>query len=116
MNRYGALAMRHWQQTDPARFQAIPDGERERFFTELGERAQSEIGALADAIAGPDQPGESYLEKVARLNSARLDAESEILREMVLISEPEEPEEPMPDSWGVVGRAIQEVLDEENNT
>ena len=68
MNRYGSMAMRHWQQTDPARFQAIPESEREAFFTELGERAESEILALADAIAGPDRPGESYLEKLGRLN------------------------------------------------
>jgi len=109
------MAMRHWQQTDPARYQAIPENEREAFFTQLGERAQSEILALADAIAGKDRPGESYLEKVGRLNQAQFDAESEILRETVLIPEPEEPEEPLPDSWGIVQRAIQEVQDEEND-
>jgi hypothetical protein len=119
MNRYGALARRHWQQTDPARIQAIPESEREAFFTELGERAQSEILALADAIAGPDQPGESYLEKVARLNSARFDAESEILREMILIADPEDPEiDERPDDSpiGEYHRAIQRLMDEENDT
>ena len=90
MNRYGTQAMRHWQQTDPARYQQIPDPET--FFTELGERVESEIQALATAIAGPDRPGETYMEKVGRLNMARLDAESDILREMVLIPDPDDPE------------------------
>jgi hypothetical protein len=112
MNRYGTQAMRHWQQTDPARYQQIPDPET--FFTELGEQVESEIQTLANALAGPDPPGETYLEKVGRLNMARFNAESDILREMVLIPEPEEPEEPAPESWNVVQRAIQEVMDEEN--
>src|SRR5664279_2374032 len=60
MNRYGTQAMRHWQQTDPDRYQQIPDPET--FFTELGERVESEIQALATAIAGPDRPGETYME------------------------------------------------------
>ena len=113
MNRYGTLAMRHWQQTDPARYNTIPDPDA--FFTDLGETVETEILALADAIAGPDRPGESYLEKLGRLNSARFDAESEILRELVLIPGPEEPDETLPESWNVVQRAIQEVMDEEND-
>ena len=91
-------------------------GERARnVLHPAGGAVQSEILALADAIAGKDRPGESYLEKLGRLNQAQFDAESEILREMVLIPEPEEPEEPLPDSWGIVQRAIQEVQDEEND-
>ncbi len=119
MNRYGSMAMRHWQQTDPARFQAIPENDREAFFTELGERAQSEIQALADAIAGRDRPGESYLEKLGRLNQAQFDAESEILREMVLIPDPNDPEIDETPATGLMAdtyRAIQRLMDEENDT
>ncbi len=118
MNRYGSMAMRHWQQTDPARFQAIPEQEREAFFTELGERAQSEILALADAIAGRDRPGESYLQKLGRLNQAQFDAESEILREMVLIPDPNDPEiDDTPDDSpiGEYHRQMQRLMDEEND-
>ena len=107
--------MRHWQQTDPARYQAIPDPET--FFTELGERVESEIQALANAIAGPDRPGETYMEKVGRLNMARFDAESEILREMVLIPDPNDPEideRRRPESLAESDRAIQRLMDEEN--
>jgi hypothetical protein len=115
MNRYATQAMRHWQQTDPARYQQIPDPET--FFTELGERVESEIQALATAIAGPDRPGETYMEKVGRLNMARLDAESDILREMVLIPDPDDPEideRPATDPLTEASRAIQRLMDEEN--
>jgi len=115
MNRYGTQAMRHWQQTDPARYQQIPDPET--FFTELGAQVESEIQALADAIAGPDRPGESYLQKVGRLNMARFNAESDILREMVLIPDPDDPEIDERPETGLAAesdRAIQRLMDEEN--
>ena len=81
------MAISHWQKTDPERFQAIPESER-AFFTELGERAQSEIQQLQDRLAGPDPPGESYLEKVGRLNMARLQAEEIVLPELILDRRP----------------------------
>ncbi len=115
MNRYGAQAMRHWQQIDPARYNAIPDPEA--FFTALGAQVESEIQALGDAIAGPDRPGESYLEKVGRLNMARFNAESDILREMVLIPDPDDPEiDERPETGPLADyyRAIQRLMDEEN--
>ncbi len=117
MNRYGAQAMRHWQQTDPARFQAIPESEREAFFAQLGAQVESEIQALADALAGPERPGESYLEKVGRLNMARFNAESDILREMVLIPDPDDPEiDERPETGPLADyyRDIQRLMDEEN--
>ena len=93
MNRYGARAMRHWQEFDPERFEAIEDPRE--FFTTLGAEVQQEIETLAAALAGPDRVGETFLEKVGRLNMARFNAESDILRERVLIAEPdEEREEP----------------------
>ena len=76
MNKYGRMAIRHWEKTDPDRFQQIPESDRETFFTELGERAEMEIQQLQDQLAGPDPAGESYLEKVGRLNMARLQAEA----------------------------------------
>ena len=80
--------MRHWQQTDPERFQAIEDPQE--FFTTLGAEVEQEIETLAAALAGPDRLGESYLEKVGRLNMAKFNAESDILRERVLIAGPDE--------------------------
>jgi hypothetical protein len=92
MNRYGHLAKRHWQQTDPHRYARIADPET--FFTDLGHRAQEEIEALSDHLAGPDRPQEPYLDKVGRLNMARLQAEERILTELIWIAPPSELQSP----------------------
>jgi hypothetical protein len=115
MNKYGAKAMRHWQQTDPERYQTIAD--KETFFTELGTVVEQEIQVRAAALAGPDRPGEAYLEKVGRLNMARFTAESEVLREMVLIADPQDPEVDERPADDVVSRgraAMQQAMWEEN--
>lgn len=90
MNRYGWLAQRHWQEVDPARYATIP--EPEDFFTTLGQEAESAVQELAGRLAGRDEPGEGYLAKVGRLNMARLQAEEQVLAEMVLIAASEAPE------------------------
>ncbi len=112
MNKYGRLAMSHWQKTDPDRYAAIPD--KEAFFAELGERAEAEIQQLQDSLAGPDRPGESYLEKVGRLNMARQAAEEQVLRETVLIPEPPlaESEEEGPAGTVQFMRDLSQALDE----
>jgi hypothetical protein len=85
MNKYGRLAIRHWERIDPDRYRQIPDPEA--FFSELGERAEIEIQELQDALAGPDPAEETYVEKVGRLNMARLQAEERVLAELILIPE-----------------------------
>jgi hypothetical protein len=114
MNKYGRQAMSHWEKTDPERYEAIPD--KEAFFTQLGEQAEQEIDLRADALAGPDRPGESMLEKAGRLNMARFIAEEQVLRELVLIesaSQQSESEEGTPDLTTDVMRAIHEALQED---
>ena len=88
MNRYGRQAMQHWTQVDPERVAAIADPEA--FFTQLGEEVMHEIQTRTRALEGHDAPSESYLEKVARLNTARFTAEGEVLRELVLIAAPDQ--------------------------
>jgi hypothetical protein len=106
MNKYGSLAMSHWEQHQPDRYQAIPD--KQAFFTQLGEQAEQEIQQLEDTLAGPDRPGESYLEKVGRLNMARLAAEEQILSELILLPSSQDPdEEPSPEEKGLA----QDVID-----
>lgn len=97
MNKYGARLMRQWQQADPDRFAKIsaPEG----FFAQLGAELEEQIDALARAIAGPDRPGESDQDKVARLTSARLTAESDLIREAMIPEPGEEIEEPLPPQW-----------------
>jgi hypothetical protein len=95
MNKYAKLANEHWARTDPARYAAIEDPEA--FFSALGEQAESQIQELAERLAGPDQPGEEYLQKVGRLNMARLQAEEAVLGELVWIAPSQESEAPATD-------------------
>jgi hypothetical protein len=83
MNHYATLARQHWQTHLPNRYQQLSDPET--FFTQLGDQAMEEIDALAEALEGEDQIGETFLAKAARLNTARADAESTVLRELILL-------------------------------
>ena len=89
MNDYGRRAMVHWRRWLPARYAAI--GEPEVFFSTLGRQAENQVLDLAEQLEGPDLPGEGYLEKVGRLNMARMQAEELVLREVILL-EPEKAE------------------------
>ena len=120
MNKYGAQAMRHWKQWCPNRYSQIPNPTE--FFSTLGEQVQDEIGQMEMAIAGDDKPGETFLEKVGRLNMARMQAEEMILPENVLIppedqEDEEEDEDLPPDSFHAIMRQahrdeMQEYQDE----
>jgi len=93
MNKYAHMAARHWQTFLPDRLQAIPEGERTAFFTGLGEQAAVQIEELQMRLAGPDPAGEGYLEKVGRLNAARMQAEEIVLRELILVEPTHDPED-----------------------
>jgi hypothetical protein len=66
---------------------------------EIGADLEERIDALARATAGPERPGEEYLEKVARLTSARVNAESDLIREAMIPEPGEDIEEPLPPEW-----------------
>ena len=83
---YGRRAMEHWRRWLPARYATIQDPEA--FFSTLGLQAESQVLDLTEQLEGPDLPGEGYLEKVGRLNMARMQAEELVLREVILL-EPE---------------------------
>jgi hypothetical protein len=87
MNHYAAMAERHWRRWLPSRVAAMDDPSS--FFSELGEEAAARIEDLTADLAGDDPPGETYMEKVGRLNMARLRAEEVVLPEAVLL--PPEP-------------------------
>ena len=115
MNRYGRQLMRQMQQTDPTRFASVPDPEQH--FTMLGEQLAVGIEQLAQSIAGPDRPGETYLEKVGRLNMARLNAESDLIAE-AMIRDPEDPEidqRPADDLTTLANRETHRILFEEDD-
>ena len=78
MNKYGRLAMSHWQKTDPDRYRQIPrHGGVLRGSWGRGRRSRS--SSSRTRLAGPDRPARRYLEKVGRLNMARLAAEEQVL-------------------------------------
>ncbi len=91
MNRYGRLARDHWKSTDPGRYSQIQDPDE--FFSDLGETAESQIQDLQLHLAGPDPVvPENTLDKVGRLNMARLQAEEVVLADLVWLPPPEDEE------------------------
>lgn len=92
MNRFGRFARDAWQTLAPAAYQQIEDPNRH--FSTLGDQAMEAWADLWRQLAGPDQPGEGFLEKVGRLENAKLRAE-EMIREELLTPPPEqiEPDE-----------------------
>ncbi|REH20623.1 hypothetical protein SAMN05428941_2402 [Streptomyces sp. 2114.2] len=83
MNRYGAQAMTHWKERKPQAFGELDNPEE--FFAELGEEISTEIETRARDLAGQEPDGEGYLQRLQRLNTSRLTAEGEVLRERVLL-------------------------------
>jgi len=94
MNKYGHQAMKHWQETDPTRYAAIPNPME--FFSTLGDQVLAQVTEVSDKLAGSDPPNEQYMVKVARLNTARMQAEELVLTDLVWILEPEQDEAPSP--------------------
>lgn len=82
MNKYGTQAMQMWQQLAPTALAALED--LNRHFSTLGEEAQGQVVDLTIQLAGPDVAGETYFEKVGRIENAKLRAE-EIVRDELLI-------------------------------
>lgn len=94
MNTYGKFAQEAWKTTAPAEYALIPDPNQ--WFESLGEEAAQRVGELMMELAGPDPVGETYLEKVGRLNASKMQAE-EIVRAEMLTPDPSVQEEPEED-------------------
>jgi hypothetical protein len=101
MNRYGQMAMDHWSKWLPERVAGIPDPES--FFSTLGLDVARQIDQLSDRLAGEDRPGETHLQKIGRLREARMTAESDILRQEVLLAAESDDDQqqpwPAPTPW-----------------
>jgi hypothetical protein len=89
MNQYAILARNHWRTQLRHRYRALSDPDA--FFTQLGLEAMEEIDNLASALEGPDQTGETFLAKAQRLHAARAEAESIVVRELILLPDQPEP-------------------------
>ena len=91
MNKYGRQAQEAWKSASPTQYSQIQDPEE--FFTKLGEEAETQVVQLQRDLAGPDPAGESYLEKVGRLNAARNQAEELVRNELLSPPETEDEDE-----------------------
>lgn len=87
MNRYGERAKEHWQHHRPQAYAALtsPDD----FFTQMGEQIATTIAQLIPTLAGPDLPGEAYLDKVARVKAATKQAEEMAIADSPMYATPE---------------------------
>ncbi|GGG71280.1 hypothetical protein GCM10011374_39950 [Kocuria dechangensis] len=114
MNTYGKFAQDAWKTTAPAEYALIPDPIQ--WFEALGEEAAQRVGELMMELAGPDPMGETYLEKVGRLNASKMQAE-EIVRAEMLTPDPsvqQEPEEDEEESGVVQMLRVVEQLNRED--
>lgn len=121
MNQYGTRAKEHWQHHRPQAYAALTNPEE--YFTQMGEEIATAIAALTPTLAGPDLPGEAYLDKVARVKAATRQAEEIAIAESPMYATPEltfsEWEDTTPDTldallaWVWARRSELEGLDEQ---
>ncbi|MFF7953716.1 hypothetical protein [Streptomyces griseorubiginosus] len=83
MNHYGAQMMRHWQSEQLQEYQEMVDPEAH--FSQLGEEIAERVESRARTLAGTTPPQEGYLARLQRLNTARMEAEGEVVREYLLL-------------------------------
>lgn len=83
MGRIAVLAETHWQKYLPLAYATIKDPEK--FFLDLEASAEQQIDALEDSLVPEPQPGETTQQRAGWLAMARQNAESQVLREMVLL-------------------------------
>ncbi|MFJ6003654.1 hypothetical protein [Arthrobacter sp. NPDC092385] len=109
MNKYGKFAQETWRMTAPSQYALIPDPDE--WFRKLGEEAMNQVGELQYQIAGPDPEGETYLEKVGRLNASRTQAEEIVRTEMltpdVMETEGDDSDEDLPESTRLMHEILQ---------
>lgn len=81
MNLYAMRVRDHYREHLPKGYAGIEDPEA--FFHEIGETMQDQIEELEEALRGPDQEGETFLERASRFRWARFNAESQVMREFL---------------------------------
>lgn len=87
MSMYEQTARSWWSENRPNEL-ALMDSPAE-FFSVLARQIEARVVELSSTLAGPDMPGEDYLEKVGRLNAARSQAQEIALDELVFCLGPE---------------------------
>jgi hypothetical protein len=99
MNQYAIDAKAYLDENLPSLASSMTSQD----WNQLGESLNNQIGNLAAQLAGPDPPDEPHLDKVARLNTARMRATEIVMHEQVYSRPPEVPEEENDPEIGVTG-------------
>jgi hypothetical protein len=97
MNKYGQMALSHWQATSPNRVAELSDPTV--FFEALGLEMQEQVMNLASILAGSDRQGETFMQKVARLTAARKQAEEVVMTQLAWITDPSLPLDQAREEW-----------------
>ncbi|HRQ00741.1 MAG TPA: hypothetical protein PK781_09810, partial [Terrimesophilobacter sp.] len=97
MNKYGQMALSHWQATDPHRVAELSNPAA--FFESMGLEMQTQVTNLASMLAGSDRQGETFLQKVARLTAARRQAEEVVMSQLAWITDPSLPLDQAREEW-----------------
>lgn len=97
MNKYGQMALTHWQATDPSRVAELSDPAA--FFEAMGLEMQTQVTNLASILAGSDRQGETFLQKVTRLTAARKQAEEVVMSQLAWIIDPSLPLDQAREEW-----------------
>jgi hypothetical protein len=106
MNRYGAMAKSHWQEWMPSRYRRLENPDR--FFEQLGEQAQTELEALVTATLATEPADLPERERDGWRAMARLNAEDQIIRELILI--PPDAASPVEDAHPTVSESGQQEI------
>jgi hypothetical protein len=91
MNRYGAMAMSHWQEWLPARCRTLANPDE--YFDQLGREVEAEIETLYRAMLTSEPSALAEDRRDGWRSMARLNAENQILTELVYLTPEDEDEE-----------------------
>ncbi|MDO5633438.1 MAG: hypothetical protein Q4G34_01000 [Micrococcus sp.] len=93
MNRYGQMAMTHWQTWLPTRHSELSDPMT--FYADLGEQVAAMIAEETSQATSRLTPNPDYLRAVGQWNAVRQGIEERIVSEMILL-EPEPQTQDLP--------------------
>lgn len=99
MNPYGERAQAYWETYRPTALAAIPENEREAFFTRIGEAVETEIGETFQDLVPDPEPGEELdaQERYGLIQMAKLRAREMAMHELVYVEkEPGTEDKDMP--------------------
>ena len=86
---YAARALQHYQTHLPNRFAKLT--QPETFFNELGQQIATRVQMVEESLIGGQASTGSFLSNFAARQTARMQAEDEVLREMLPTEETDDP-------------------------